>query len=337
MGMTAAVAGASGAAGGELLRLLDRHPEFELGPLTAATQAGNRVTEVHPNLTGLADRVFVPTEPHLLSAADIAFLALPRGESARIAEALPPSVRVVDLGPDYRLADADVWERVYGGPYAGNWPCGLPELAGAREKIAAADRVAAPSCYATGVILALAPLVAAGLADPSDIVITVLAGTSTAGRAAKPEHLASAVAGALRGYQADGEHGSIPEIEQEISSIADRPATVSLVPVLAPIPRGILAACSIRTTGAAVADLRDALADAYRDERFVRLLTGGRWPTTAAVAGSNLALLQVSADARSGRAVVMVALDNLGKGAAGQAIQNANLMLGLPEDAGLVP
>ncbi|MDQ1739537.1 MAG: N-acetyl-gamma-glutamyl-phosphate reductase [Pseudonocardiales bacterium] len=337
MSMTAAVAGASGAVGGELLRLLSAHPRLVLGSMAAGTQAGKPVTDIHPELSGLAGRVFDRTDPERLAEADVVFLALPRGESARVAAALPDSVRVVDLGPDYRLCDGSVWERFYDEPYAGRWPYGLPELAGARKQIAVADRIASPSCYATAVILALAPLVAAGLAEPSDIVITVLAGTSGAGRSANPEHLASAVANAIRGYQVGGDHGSVPEIEQELSALGD-PATVSLIPVLAPIPRGIMATCSIRLTGAAsTAQLRDALATAYRGEPFVRLLPGDRWPSTAAVARSNLALLQAAADPRAGRAVVMAALDNLGKGAAGQAIQIANLMLNMPEHTGLAP
>lgn len=337
MGMTAAVAGASGAVGGELLRLLSAHPQLELGSLAAGTQAGRAVTDLHPELSGLADRVFEPTDPERLAEADVVFLALPRGESARVAARLPESVRVVDLGPDYRLCDGEVWARFYDEPYAGSWLYGLPERAGARARIAAADRVASPSCYATAVVLALAPLLAAGLAEPSDIVITVLAGTSGAGRVAPPEHLASAVANAIRGYQVGGQHGSVPEIEQELSALG-APATVSLTPVLAPIPRGIMATCSIGLTGAAsTAELRDALATAYCGEPFVRLLAGDRWPSTAAVARSNLALLQAAADPGAGRAVVMAALDNLGKGAAGQAIQIANLMLSLPEHTGLTP
>ena len=178
MGVTAAIAGASGYAGGELLRLIRAHPQLELGALCAGTQAGKAVTDVHPALTDLAGRLFEPTEASRLAEANVVFLALPRGESARVAAELPPAVRIVDLGPDFRLADADVWERTYGGPYAGSWPYGLPELPGARERIAAADRVASPGCYATAVILALAPLLRAGLAEPSDIVVTVASGTS---------------------------------------------------------------------------------------------------------------------------------------------------------------
>jgi N-acetyl-gamma-glutamyl-phosphate reductase len=339
MGLTAAVAGASGAVGGELLRLLGEHPHFEFGALAAGTHAGRPVTEAHPELTRLADRSFDRTEPELLASADVVFLALPLGESGPIAEQLPRSVRVVDLGPDYRLADADTWERVYGGHYAGHWPYGLPELPGSRPVIAGADRIASPSCYATAVILALAPLLLAGLVDPSDVVITVLAGASGAGRAGNPEHLASAVAGALRGYQVGGEHGSIPEMEQQLGWLTGATVTLSLTPVLAPIPRGLMACCSVPLAGPGTGrdELRVVLADAYRDEPFVRVLSGNRWPATAAVAGTNLALVQAVADTRAGRAVVMVALDNLGKGAAGQAIQIANLMLGLPEGTGLIP
>ncbi|HJQ01784.1 MAG TPA: N-acetyl-gamma-glutamyl-phosphate reductase [Jatrophihabitans sp.] len=337
MSLMAAVAGASGAVGGELLRLLERHPKFELGALTAETHAGRSVPEVHPNLTVLADRTFEPIDPARLTECDVAFLALPRDKAGPIAKQLPESVRIVDLGPDHRLADADVWRRYYESEHAGHWLYGLPELPGTRDRIAAAYRVANPGCYATAAILALAPLLAAGLADPADIVATVLAGTSSAGRAAPTEHLASAVAGALRGYQVGGEHGSVPEIEQELSAVSGRPASISVMPVLAPVPRGILAICSVRLTRpATMVELREILAQAYRDEPFVRLSSGGRWPATGAVVGSNLSLLQATADSHSGRAVVMAALDNLGKGAAGQAIQSANLMLGLPESAGLI-
>jgi N-acetyl-gamma-glutamyl-phosphate reductase len=334
--MTVAVAGASGSAGGELLRLISAHPMFELGPLAAGSKAGTAVTEVHPHLTELADRVFEPTDSGRLGEADVVFLALPFGESARVAVELAPSVRVVDLGNDFRLADPAVWEEFYGGQHAGSWCYGLPELPGARERIAAVSRVASPGCFATAAILALAPLLTAGLAEPSDIVITAASGTSSVGRSGRSELQASELLGALRAYQVGGEHGTVPEIEQELTAVAGVTARVSFTPLLATMPRGIQAICSIPLTGkTTTARLRDALSMAYRDEPFIRLLQEGRWPSTTAVAGSNLALLQVAADPRAGRAVVMVAIDNLGKGGAGQAIQNANLMLGLPEAAGL--
>jgi N-acetyl-gamma-glutamyl-phosphate reductase len=342
VGARVAVAGASGYAGGELLRLLAAHPGLEIGPVAAGASAGREVTELHPNLAGLAGRVFVPTEPGTLSDADLVFLALPAGESAALAARLPGQVKVVDLGPDFRLADAAQWARFYGGPHAGRWTWGLPELPGARAQIAAATRVAAPGCYATAAILALAPLVAAGLAEPGDIVVVAASGTSGAGRAAKPALLGSEVMGSVSAYQAGGGHRHTAEIEQalgEAAAAAPGPAGrvgVSLTPMLAPMPRGILATCTARLAGdLSTGDLRQALTLAYGGEPFVHLLPAGQWPATAATAGSNAVQLQAAADSRAGRAVVVAALDNLGKGAAGQAVQSANLMLGLAETAGL--
>ena len=343
MGARVAVAGASGYAGGELLRLLAGHPDLELGPVAAESNAGRPIGEVHPHLAGvpsLAGRRFDAAETVAGSGCDLVFLALPAGQSPRLADDLGSEVRIVDLGPDFRLADADAWARHYGPPHAGRWATGLPELPGAREQIRAAVRVAVPGCYATAAIVALAPLLAAGLVEPHDIVIVAASGTSGAGRVPKPELLASEAMGAVSAYQAGGTHRHTPEIEQALGAAA-APArvTVSFTPLLAPMPRGILATCTARLRPgpgeAAAAPLREALADAYADEPFLCLLPEGRWPTTAAVAGSNGVHLQAAADTRAGRATVVAAIDNLGKGAAGQAIQNANLMLGLPETAGL--
>jgi N-acetyl-gamma-glutamyl-phosphate reductase len=343
MGARVAVAGASGYAGGELLRLLAGHPDLELGPVAAESNAGRPVGEVHPHLAGvpsLAGRRFEAAETVAGAGCDLAFLALPPGQSPRLAGDLGQDVRLVDLGPDFRLADAGAWARHYRLPYAGRWMTGLPELPGAREHIRAATRVAVPGCYATAAIVALAPLLAAGLVEPQDIVIVAASGTSGAGRAPKPELLASEVMGAVSAYQAGGTHRHTPEIEQALGEAA-APAgvTVSFTPLLAPMPRGILATAAARLTPArgapATALLREALAEAYADEPFVCVLPEGQWPTTAAVAGSNGVHLQAAADARAGRAIAVAAIDNLGKGAAGQAIQNANLMLGLPETAGL--
>jgi N-acetyl-gamma-glutamyl-phosphate reductase len=353
MGARVAVAGGSGYAGGELLRLLASHPDLQLGPVTADSNAGRPIAEVHPQLAGvpsLAGRTFdaagatdgtdaAGTLPG--SGCDLAFLALPAGQSAPFARHLGPDIKVVDLGPDFRLADPAAWARHYRDPYPGRWATGLPELPGARERVAAADRVAVPGCYATAAIVALAPPLAAGLIGPDDIVIVAASGTSGAGRAPKPELLASEVMGAVSAYQVGGAHRHTPEIEQALAEAAEKPAvTVSFTPVLAPMPRGILATCTARLAPAsapatATALLREALAEAYAGEPFICLLPEGRWPTTAAVAGSNGVHLQAVADTRTGRATVVAAIDNLGKGAAGQAIQNANLMLGLPETAGL--
>ncbi len=364
MGALVAVAGASGYAGGELLRLIAGHPDLELAAVTADSNAGRLVGAVHPNLAGvpaLADRKFEASGAGGAAFdCDLAFLALPPGQSAPFADQLGDGVKVVDLGADYRLADAAAWARHYGTAHQGRWPCGLPELPQAREQIRAADRVAVPGCYATACILALAPLVAAGLIEPADIVIVAASGTSGAGRVLRPELLGSEVMGSVAAYQAGGAHRHTPEIEQALQEVrppegsgAVERVRVSFTPVLAPMPRGILATCTARLADAGLAGqgpvhagrasagladtgrLREALADGYQTEPFVCVLPDGSWPATAAVAGSNGVHLQAAADARTGRATVIAAIDNLGKGAAGQAVQVANLMLGLPETAGL--
>jgi N-acetyl-gamma-glutamyl-phosphate reductase len=340
MGARVAVAGASGYAGGELLRLLAGHAELELAAATAASSAGQRVAALHPHLAGapgLAGLVLAPHDCGVLADCDLAFLALPAGESAGVAAQLPASVKVVDLGPDFRLADEAAWARHYGGPHPGRWVTGIPELPGARDQIRAARAVAAPGCYATAAILALTPLVGAGLADPADVVIVAVSGTSGAGRSLRASLLATEVMGSVAAYAAGGAHRHTPEIEQALGEACGHAASVSFSPVLAPMPRGILATCTARLTrpGLSTTDLRAALAARYDGEPFVTLLPDGTWPATASVAGSNGAQLQAAADARAGRAVVVAAIDNLGKGAAGQAIQDANLMLGLAETAGL--
>ncbi len=340
MGARVAVAGASGYAGGELLRLLAGHPDLELAALTAASSAGQSVADAHPHLAGLpavARRRFQPLEADALAGCDLVFLSLPAGQSTMVAAQLPGGVKVLDLGPDFRLADGAAWERHYIGPHPGRWVTGTPELPGARPQIQAAERVAAPGCYATAAMLALVPLAAAGLADPADIVIVAASGTSGAGRSPRADLLATEVMGSMSAYAVAGAHRHTPEIEQAISAACGSPARVSFTPVLAPMPRGILATCTARlaTPDIGTADLRAALADCYDGEPFVTLLPEGRWPATGSVSGSNGAHLQVAADSRAGRAVVVMAIDNLGKGAAGQAIQDANLMLGLPETAGL--
>ncbi|MFI7220002.1 N-acetyl-gamma-glutamyl-phosphate reductase [Micromonospora maritima] len=326
MGIRVAVAGASGYAGGELLRLLAGHPEFDLVTATAHSQAGQPVAAVHPQLAGL-DLVFGATEPAALADADLVFLALPHGQSAALAAALPDSVAVVDLGADHRLRDADAWARYYGGAHAGAWTYGLPELPGRRVEIAAARRVANTGCYAVATILALAPLVAAGAVRPDDVVVVAASGTSGAGRAAKAHLLGSEVMGDLSPYKV-GAHQHVPEIKQ-----ASGVTGLSFTPVLAPMPRGILATVTALPTGDA--DPRAVLAAAYADAPFVHVLPEGAWPHTAATAGSNSCHLQATVDADSGRVIVVSAVDNLGKGAAGQAVQNANLMVGLPETTGL--
>ncbi len=327
MTSTVAVAGASGYAGGELLRLLLQHPDLELGALCAGSSAGQPVTALHPHLPQLAERTFQHTTAAALLEADVVFLALPHGESGALAKALPAGTKIVDLGADHRLADAQTWQRWYGGEHAGTWTYGLPELDGGRELIRASERVAGPGCYATAITLALAPLLAAGVVEPEDIVVVAASGTSGAGRTAKPHLLGTEVMGDLSPYKV-GAHQHVPEIKQATGA-----QSLSFTPVLAPMPRGILATVTARPTGRG--DAREVLAQAYAAEPFVHVLAEGSWPHTAATYGSNSAHLQATVDADSGRVIVVSALDNLGKGAAGQALQCANLLLGLPEQAGL--
>lgn len=341
--MHVAVVGASGYAGGELLRLISAHPELELALATADSSAGKKAGEVHANLAGhpvLADMIFEPHSAAKAAGTELIFLALPAGRSAPMAVGVDDDVKVVDLGPDFRLSDPAAWARYYGGDHPGRWVTGLPELPGARPVIRNAARVAAPGCYATAAILALAPLAAAGLVRCDDVVVVAASGTSGAGRSLRGDLLGSEVMGSVSAYQAGGVHRHTAEIEQALAELTDAPAgtvRVSFTPMLAPMPRGILATCTARLgpEGTDTTALRAVLDAAYADEPFVHLLPEGRWPGTAAVAGSNGALLQAAADANAGRATIVVAIDNLGKGAAGQAVQNANLLLGLPETAGL--
>ena len=326
MGIRVAVAGASGYAGGELLRLIAGHPELDLVAAAAHSRAGEPLSAVHPQLTGL-DVTLSATDADVLADADLVFLALPHGESAALAATIPSGVKIVDLGADFRLADADAWARYYGGPHAGTWTYGLPELPGQRERIAASERVANTGCYAAAVTLALAPLIAAGAVDAQDVVVVAASGTSGAGRNAKTHLMATEVMGDLTPYKV-GAHQHVPEIKQATGA-----RTLSFTPVLAPMPRGILATVTARSTRSG--DPRAVLASAYADEPFVHVLPAGAWPHTGATAGSNACHLQATVDRDSDRVIVVSALDNLGKGSAAQAVQNANLMLDLPEAAGL--
>jgi N-acetyl-gamma-glutamyl-phosphate reductase len=334
VGVTVSVAGASGYAGGELLRLLLGHPEVQLHALCAASSAGRRVTDVHPQLIPLADRTFTDLDASLQSgglAADVVFLALPHGASARVADALPADTRIIDLGADHRLTSMEDWTRGYGGTFAEPWPYGLPELPGARPALQEATRIAAPGCYPTATILALRPLIDAGLVERADIVVVAASGTSGAGRSVKEHLLGSEVMGDLWAYKV-GDHQHRYETAQALGI-----ATLSFTPVLAPLPRGLLATCTAKLADPATttAQLRGAVGQAYADEPFVHLLPEGTWPRAAAVNGSNACQLQVTADPATGRAAAVSAIDNLGKGAAGQAVQCMNLMLGLPETTGL--
>ncbi|NGN65563.1 N-acetyl-gamma-glutamyl-phosphate reductase [Streptomyces sp. A7024] len=335
MAVRAAVAGASGYAGGEVLRLLLGHPEIEIGALTAHSNAGQQLGASQPHLAPLADRVLQDTTAEALAGHDVVFLALPHGQSAAVAEALGDDVLVVDCGADFRLRSADDWTAFYGSEHAGTWPYGLPELPGHREALRGSKRIAVPGCYPTAVSLALFPAYAAGLAE-AEAVITAATGTSGAGKALKPHLLGSEVMGSMSPYGVGGGHRHTPEMRQNLSAVAGEDVTVSFTPTLAPMSRGILATCSAKAKpGVSAASLREAYEKAFAGEPFVRLLPEGQWPTTAAVHGANAAQVQVAYDEHAGRIIAISAIDNLTKGTAGGAVQSMNIALGLPEELGL--
>ncbi|NUP40453.1 MAG: N-acetyl-gamma-glutamyl-phosphate reductase [Streptomyces sp.] len=335
MAVRAAVAGASGYAGGEVLRLLLAHPQVEIGTLTGNSNAGQRLGALQPHLLPLADRILAPTEADALTGHDVVFLALPHGQSAAVAQQLGDEVLIIDCGADFRLEDAGDWERFYGSPHAGTWPYGLPELPGARDALEGSKRVAVPGCYPTAVSLALFPAYAAGLVEP-EAVIVAASGTSGAGKAPKPQLLGSEVMGAMSPYGVGGGHRHTPEMIQNLSAAAGEPVSVSFTPTLAPMSRGILATCSAKARpGVTAESVRAAYEKALQDEPFVHLLPEGQWPSTAAVYGSNAALIQVAHDAAAGRVIAISAIDNLTKGTAGGAVQSMNVALGLPEELGL--
>lgn len=335
MSTSVAVAGASGYAGGELLRLLLAHPDVEVGTLTAGSNAGEALGTLQPHLVPLADRVLAETSPQTLAGHDVVLLALPHGQSGPLAAELGEDVLVVDCGADFRLADAAQWQRFYGGDHAGTWPYGLPELPGQRAVLRGTRRVAVPGCYPTVSTLSLAPAVQHGLVEP-DLVVVAASGTSGAGKAAKPHLLGSEVMGSTSAYGVGGVHRHTPEITQNLGALTDEPLTVSFTPLLVPMPRGILATCTARLRpGVGEDDVRAAYEKAYADEPFVHLLPSGQWPQTKSVTGSNAVHLQVTVDADAGRLVAVGAVDNLAKGTAGAAVQCMNLALGLDETTGL--
>jgi N-acetyl-gamma-glutamyl-phosphate reductase len=333
--ITAAVAGASGYAGGELLRLRLNHPHIEIGAVTAGANAGERLGTLQPHLTPLADRVLGDTSAAVLSGHAVVFLALPHGQSGAIAASLPEETVVVDCGADFRLRDPAQWATFYGGEHAGSWPYGLPELPGQRALLQGALRVAVPGCYPTVATLALAPAVASSLVTP-DVVVVAASGTSGAGKKALPHLLGSEVLGNASAYGVGGVHRHTPEIVQNLGGLTDRPVTVSFTPMLVPMARGILATCSAPLMpGVTPTDVREAYVKAYDTEPFVHVLPEGQWPQTKAVHGGNSCHLQVTVDENAGRLVAVAAIDNLTKGTAGGAIQSMNLALGLDETLGL--
>ena len=332
--MKTAIVGASGYAGTELLRLLLEHPKFEVSVITAHSNAGELISSVAPQLSKLGDRRFEKFDLTKVNACEIVFLALPHGESATLIAQLDPSIKIVDLGADFRLTSANQWIKYYGGAHAGTWTYGLPELPGKRDQIKKATRVANPGCYATSISLAIAPALV--LVDSSDIVVVAASGTTGAGRSAKVNLIGSEVMGSLSSYKFGGVHQHTPEIEEALTQVAGSEVKISFTPILAPMPRGILSTVTAKlTAGATTESMHELYTKSYINDEFVTVLPLGQMPKTNSVIGSNHVHLQVAVDTHTNRLVVSAAIDNLGKGAAGQAIQNANLICGFAENSGL--
>ncbi len=329
--MKTAVIGASGYSGGELLRILAAHPDFEVTAISAHSNAGEDVTSIHPFLQAYSGRKFIEVTSIDWKEIDFVFLALPHGESAKIAQVIPEDIKIVDLGADFRLHDANDWSKYYGGIHAGTWTYGLPELF--REHIVGQKRVANPGCYATAIALSIAPVISF---IQGDIVVVAASGTTGAGRNAKINLLGSEVMGSLTSYKFGGVHQHTPEIEESLYAISGQDMRISFTPILAPMPRGILSTATAKLANwISTKEMHGMVSEFFRNEEFVTVLPLGQMPQTSAVYGTNRVHIQVACDEHTQRVIISAAIDNLGKGAAGQAIQNANLMCGFPESTGL--
>ena len=339
--MRVGVVGASGYSGGELLRYLSHHPFFEVDYIAAGSNAGALITSLHPqlqNLDHLRGKRFEETSIERCNDVDLLFIALPHGESAAIATQISSEVKIVDLGADFRLKSETSWSKYYGGPHAGQWVYGLPEIAGARERIADATRVANPGCYATAIAVGAAPFVASSVIDSEDITVVAASGTTGAGRNAKVNLLGSEVMGSLSSYKFGGIHQHTPEIEETLQGVtgdSSKRVRISFTPILAPMPRGILATITARTSATDVGELKNHFSQYYLAEPFIHLLDDAM-PRTSSVVGSNHLHAAIALDGHTERLILSIAIDNLGKGAAGQAIQNANLIAGFEETTALL-
>ena len=334
--MKIGIVGASGYSGGELARLVSSHPKFEIEYLAAASNAGELVTSIHPQLLQFVGQKFEDTNLDAMKRCDLIFFALPHGSSADWISQIPAQIRVVDLGADFRLESSEQWEKYYGGPHAGSLPYGLPEVPGSRALIAESSQVANPGCYATAITLGTLPAITHGLIHSEDIVVVAASGTTGAGRSSKISLSASETNNSLTSYKFGGVHQHTPEIEQALEKISGRSVKISFTPILAPMPRGILATITACLVSPITSEkVHEIYGGVFDDEEFVHLLPVGQMPQTAAVTGSNAAQIQVAVDSHTNRLIISIAIDNLGKGAASQAIQNANIMCGFPENLGL--
>jgi len=337
-----AIAGASGYVGGELLRIIAQHPQLEVKTVTANSNVGQTVAALHPHLIQFSNLVFQDTNAQNLAGHDIVFLAMPHTKSAEVAAWLSAETLVLDCGADFRLESEADWDKFYGSKFAGTWTYGMPELiidsgaARQRSQLVGAKRIAVPGCNATAITLALAPALAAGVIQATDIVSVLSVGTSGAGRTLKPELLASELMNSASAYGVGGIHRHTPEIEQNLRKSSGADVQVNFTPVLVPMTRGILAVNTAKIRDGVTSDeVRAAFELAYANEPFVHVLPAGQYPSTSSTLGANTCLIGVAVDEHAGRVVIVSALDNMVKGTAGAAIQSLNLALGLPEQTGL--
>ena len=334
--METVVIGASGYAGGELLRLIDSHPKLKFKSAIAHSKANTAIALEHPFLIGKYDQNFEEFNAQNIQTTDLVFIALPHGESAGLVSQLKPGTKIVDLGADFRLKDSDQWSKYYTGDYAGSWTYGLPEIEGNKEKISNSDQVANPGCYATAIALAFAPLIKHDVIDLNYLTVVAASGTTGAGKKPQQSILASEVMGSLSNYKLNGSHQHIPEIEQTLSQINNKNVVLSFNPILAPMPRGILANCISKIKiGISENEIIDIFNRYYKGQPFVQVNQDANLQTSS-VLNTNNCLLQISVDENTNQITVVSVIDNLIKGASGQAIQNANLMSGWDQTLGLV-
>lgn len=342
MTYSVAVAGASGNAGGELLRLISNHPQLDLKTVTASSMVGQPVSAVHANLAIFADMVFVETTPEQLSGHDIVFLALPHAKSAELALQLSDDILLIDCAADFRLESEADWLKFYKTPFAGTWTYGMPELlihAGKdkqRSLLKSTKRIAVPGCNVTAITLGLAPALSAHLVETKDIVSVLTVGTSGAGRGATENLFELEPTGSANAYQVGGIHRHTPEIEQNLAKSAGGQVQISFTPVLSSLERGILAVNTAPLKpGVTMQQIRTTFEDAYDSEFFLEILDENEYPSTADTIGNNKAIIGLAIDEHANRLVTICAIDNLVKGTAGAAIQSMNIALGIDETTGL--
>ena len=334
--MDTVVIGASGYAGGELLRLIDSHPKLNFKSAIAHSKANTAIALEHPFLIGKYDQNFEEFNAQNIQTTDLVFIALPHGESAGLVSQLKPGTKIVDLGADFRLKDSDQWSKYYSGEYAGSWTYGLPEIEGNKEKISNSNQVANPGCYATAIALAFAPLIKHDVIDLNYLTVVAASGTTGAGKKPQQSILASEIIGSLSNYKLNGSHQHIPEIEQTLTQINNKDVFLSFNPILAPMPRGILANCISKVKiGTSKNEIVDIFNKYYKGQPFVLIKQDANIQTSS-VLNTNNCLLQISVDENTNQITVVSVIDNLIKGASGQAIQNANLMSGWDQTLGLV-